>query len=115
MATYPIDYLMVEYGNERMSVEMVAGHCLQHLKQLQEALDTANNRRQELRNQLATLVNEIETLQEKVKRWQKQTDQLNTKMENSLAAINHTVYQLKADVDSLKSQFANEMANSAKK
>jgi hypothetical protein len=69
MATYPIDKIITEYGNERMTVEMTTGHCLQHLKLLHETDHEANRQRhlilkalEENKNSLRNLRADVDAL-----------------------------------------------------
>jgi len=65
MATYPIDHIITEYGNEYMDVEMTMGHALQHIQQLHQESKMAIQQRQELREQLQRLEARLTTFQTK--------------------------------------------------
>lgn len=141
MATYPIDQIITEYGNEHMDVEMTTGHALQHIKQLYQESKTANHQRQELRDRLQGLEARLTTFQTKTEHrnlrakvtqlqhdvdliraklnrlWtrQEQSDQIETMDMAQLTALSLTVYQVKAVLDSLKHQLGLEdVADSAK-
>lgn len=108
MATYPIDKLMIEYGTERMSPEMAVGHCLQHIKLLHEAIDTANRRRQERRDQLTALEKAVEALRQLFHQWRQRQEAAD--QDNLLTALSLTVHQLTNEVDSLKARLAKDRA-----
>jgi prefoldin subunit 5 len=101
MATYEYEKVWSDYASGRMDVEMTMGHALQHIGQLYAAQTTANADRQALRKQIHTLEGDVKTLQTAVERLQKtQTDRLQT-LENGLVALQQTVTDWKADIDSL--------------
>lgn len=93
MGTYDFQKVLTDYANGRMEVERAMGHSLQHISKLYEAQATANTDHRELRKRVDRLADDMKTLQAKI-------DRLQT-LENGLTALNLTVYNLKADVDSL--------------
>jgi len=142
MATYPINQIITEYGNARLDVEMTTSHALQHIQQLYQQLKIANQRQQELGDQLQQLEARLTTLQTKTEserlraklttlqnkldlmharltrlsERQEQLDQAETKDLAQLTALSLTVYQVKAALDSLRHQLGLEVdvADSAK-
>ncbi|MDM8527403.1 hypothetical protein QUF58_04255 [Anaerolineales bacterium HSG24] len=80
---------------------MATRHGLQHIKLLYEAINTVNQRRQVLRDDLVTMQKTVLALQEKLNRWQARLKKLD-QFEERLTSHLSTVSQLQADVDSLK-------------
>ncbi len=102
MSTYDHKKVLSDYANGRMDVEMATGHSLQHIDKLYQAQSTANTRRQEIRDQATKLEKEVKTLRSKVKRLQA--------LANKLAALSLTVYNMKDDVDNLKTHLSPQDA-----
>lgn len=110
MSTYPIEKILSDYSNERMDVETATGHSLQHIEALHKTQTAAKADHQALRNRVNTLEETLKTLQTDLATRQQepvQTDRLG-RLENSLTALNMTVYKLKGDVDSLKESLSDD-------
>jgi hypothetical protein len=103
MSTYDHKQVIADYANGKITPDMAIGHSLQHIDLLYEARTATNTDYRELRHKVKHLEDALQTLRTQVDRWQKrppERDRLQT-LENGLTALNLTVYQLKADVDSL--------------
>lgn len=62
MTTEPINKIMREWKNERMTNEQALGYILQHLELIYQAQKDAGNRRQQITNQLGEAIQELKTL-----------------------------------------------------
>ncbi|MFQ5544064.1 MAG: hypothetical protein ACE5FY_06900 [Nitrospiria bacterium] len=103
MGTYDHKQVITDYANGRITPEMATGHSLQHIDKLYQAQAAVNANHQELRSKVKHLEDELKTLQTQMDRWQKrptEVDRLQT-LEDGLTALNLTVYNMRADVDSL--------------
>ena len=66
MGTYDHKQVISDYANGRITVEMATGHSLQHIDKLYEAQTAANLSHYQLRSQVDTLENRVNTLQAQV-------------------------------------------------
>ena len=80
MSTYDYAKVMMDYANERMSVEMAMGHTLQHIGQLYTADTNAAAQQRELRAEINSLTEAVNTLRNE---------------------LHQNLYSLRADVDKL--------------
>ena len=68
MGTYSHKKILLEYANDRMTVEMAMGRALQHIDKLYDLLTTANINRYELRGRVDTLEKTVSALQSEIAR-----------------------------------------------
>ena len=93
--------LLSLYSSGKMDVQMAMRQGLQHIDQLHENQKEAGKDPQQLGNQVDQFEKEIKTLRQEVKRLQQKLTKIN-QLENIVAGLNVTLYQLKDEVDSLK-------------
>ena len=82
MATEPINKIMREWKNERMTNEQALGYILQHLELIYQAQKEAGNRRHEITKQLGEAIKELKTLKADYDRLNKEKAEILTRIDN---------------------------------
>ena len=91
MATHPIETLLLKHENEQLTLEQTVGHSLQHIQQLQQAQNWANQRRAELNEQVQKQAAQLKEQSLEINRLRTQLNQLLQRQQIPLKPVKQKV------------------------